>query len=645
MCFSSKEGRIGLTTVMTRVSVQERAKPNETKVEASSEASSLELMYQKRLDAFCAKPRAFTTKSERLFQLCIDRVYHKLASANPLKLKNKRVIVQCKESGFLGDIQRAVLTAEKIKAKYNYQVDLVFQRLTKTVEEIQSRIPSCFKVHFLSKKYEEMQEEFAEFIKSGDPIIGIMQSVSFSGIMTSAGFKRFDEFHHRMVYEAGYGQNLSVKDNTLSMGLDLVNEEGIMFENFSMYPLAKIETPWIKKALGISSSEDEAAYHTTNALYHAHIRTWQPQVAFLCAVAEKENLPRSNVNIRQIDIYLPLEYSLDQLEDWGLLKQIKEHLINCGINKITRITSQGPKTKVLSDKPGKEIRILSDSMSKADMEAIQSNSHPELFGARGCATFSEGVLRNTIPFFIPPSWLIGLFNGWQKMAEEKGLPHIINYLKLFSDLDSGIDEAEKSANKRYGCKRTGWFIGEPSYVLTDPNSIPRQYLQEEKCEVVEKIIAFSKSVATMCTTPELAAQFKEFNSYIHANCNFDHRLFAMVERGVILNNYPELIDLEKALQTQFNEIDLLKVEPSQAFKDKWALKPQDQHYQDALDSEIVLQRKLKCEMELAKIERQLEEGIEKAFAQQIDLSPKDASNDLPPAANSPSEVRPRLVSN
>ncbi len=491
--------------------------------------------FQKRL-AQLQKYNDSDTSKLLLFQFS-DYVY--ADAYRTLELNNKNILLHCAEAGNFGDISQTYFFAEKIKkARPDCNISILFQLQTKDKEPFEAVFPvKQYNTHFIPRfaVYNEKEKLLETAFNSGC-VIGVAVPIA-----TPHLYKK----HHRSLREYGFGTHPDTKDNNLSMGFSL-NEEGISIPTIPARQLHDIQSPWLKQALAINSSETQNQYHNKNQLYNLYTRDWTAYIVGINTIAALENK-----NSKVIDIVSPFQSTLQDLIDWKILD--RENLKKQGINKITRITSEGSESISLGDGEGKEMRIVSGAFSKSDLEALQQHSQP-FFGCTGDMTYSESVVLNKIPFYDIVSHKESFFKGMKKLAEDLNLESLSSFFNLLSNVVDNETEVYKKNTPR---KQGGWWGDPPCYDIANPTSVARKSVNE----LIPLYTQFANKIADCCSDPKLLHEVTQFNTYIQANCNVEAKLLAMVDRGLILANYPELIEVEKNLWERFqkNEISLESV--------------------------------------------------------------------------------------
>jgi len=470
----------------------------------------------------------------RFFQLIADHQYP--CNTN---LQNKNIILHCTQAGGLGDVSHIFHCAETIrKNRPDADIDVLIQPETVTKERISSLFPvDRFKTQFFDNSdYFGSTAKFEDLSKKGYPI-GIAVG------LTTSGNCHYRNPHFRMVREYGFAFHPNTKESTLSMGLG-GDEEGMNFPSIQPRTLTDITSDWLKGALNIHSPDDMAGYLRERKLYHMYMHNWTTQIASLYSVATLENQ-----NNQSLDVFIPLEYSLKQYIDWGILNLdfFQKHKIG----KLVRVTPEG--TEVIHLGPGKEMRILSGSIPKADMEAIQQHSQP-FFGCTGDLSFSEAVVLNKSPIYDAESFKKHFLNTLKNTAKERGYEHFARFIDLLQRQtvsEDGIYESPAIKPKKQG----GWYGSEVAFhlggLLSEPNSSNSIYTAKCIKALAPQLCSFGEEIAR-CYTPQLLEEAQALNSYLPENCNFDFRLIDMVNRGMYLKNYPDLIQVENQLWEKFN---------------------------------------------------------------------------------------------
>lgn len=465
------------------------------------------------------------SQKRRLFQLIADAAYPSHA-----ELKNRKITLHCTQLGGFGDVSQTYLCAELIKQGHpEIDVQVLIELQTASAEKIRQTFPvDRFKTMFLSSDYFEKERQFQDLAKESYPL-GIAAPVGPSGPY------QHSHPHLRTIKEYGFAWHPDTKNSTLSMGLGR-DEEGICFPKMAARPLSSVAAEWLRPVFG------QERYLETRKLYHMYVGSWEQQLAAIYSVAAVER-----GNCCPIDLFVPVKYSLKQLVEWGILdlNALKE----CGIGTILKRTAEGIESIRLGE--GKELQILSGAVAKTDMEAIQQHAQA-FFGCTGDLSFSEAVALDKLPFYEILGHKVHFFESLRAIAWERRLPHLtafFNALKGFFDCQNEIYERRKP--KKHGFYDTG-----PSMDLSDPNSLSR------KC-VPELAVAFTKfggQVALLYQNPALLIEARQLAAYLKQSVNFEERLIAIVNRGIFLQNHPDLIAFEEHL---FNEFEAGKKSESQ----------------------------------------------------------------------------------
>lgn len=463
----------------------------------------------------------------RFFQLS-DAIYSRLYPY--LSLPNKKVMLHCVESGGLGDISHTFIAADIIhKNRPDCALEIMVQPQTKTTTDLEITIAKIFSDKPIPVKVLSINHS-----KSQEIIKDLLLTHYFLGIAVGISSPELYRRHYRCFREHGFGLHCDTKENVLSMGL-APDEEGIPMPPVVPRPLSALTSDWLRNTLAIDSAETQANYLGTRKLYHQYFNHWAMQILALISIAciEKNNL-------QSIDIVMPLEYSLQELRDWGIWDLIAPFLAANGIGKIIRTTPAGSEFIYLTDK-GKDVRILSGpgSIPKKDNEAIQQHSSP-LFGSMGDVSFIEGVVLDKIIFYQISIHKIRFFKSLQEIAKEQTLDKVSNFLNLLAKFDENEDKIYKKNTPQ---RRGGWWEGAPSHDMRDKDSVPRRSIPQ----LVPQLLLMAQELAQCYLDPKLLSEMVEFNRYIKAHHDVTVRLLQNVDRGIILNNYPKLIDVENSL--------------------------------------------------------------------------------------------------
>jgi hypothetical protein len=338
----------------------------------------------------------------------------------------------------------------------------------------------------------------------------------------------------RTIKEYGFGLHPNTKGETLSMGFDSSLEEGITFPTIEDRNLTQIETLWMKNALNIHTLEDQYHYLADRTLYHMYMPSWSTQLICLNTIVEIEKQ-----DTKSIDVFMPVKHSLKDLQDWGALNV--ELLKENQIGKLVLVKPNGK--EVLEIGPvGKEMRILSGSISKGDMHTIQKCSQP-FFGCTGNLTFSEGILQDKLLIYDLLQHQNYFDKTWFKILQTQGWAHLENFKKVLHDYFL----LEAQILDKYVPRKLNYYQSEPSYELSDPDSVPRKAMKELAMEFPRS----SKRMADLYRNPALLAESHSFNAHIKENYDCEHRIMEIVNRGLVLSNYPHLIQVENQLREQF----------------------------------------------------------------------------------------------
>lgn len=495
----------------------------EKRVEQADSSSAY--LLKKRIEEF--GPSEDTIKLKRLFQIIVDSVYSDLFPQ--LKLNKTNILLHCSERGNFGDIASTLFCAELIKKRRpECDINILFELMTLQQNVVNNVFqPTTFKVDFTSNDYITKEQIFSEKLKAATCVLGI--SV---GIGTALLYKS----QHRNLWEYGYYWHPDTKDETLSMGLN-VSEEGIMVPTIQPKKLSEIKTPWVIQALS-----------GANKIYHMHRRNWYLQILSLYQVAALEDSQQSS-----FAIVLPLVYSLKNYIDWGMLDI--DYLKSKGIKLINRHTPEGIETIQLQE-PGKEMAILSGAIPKPDMEIIQQYSE-DFFGCGGDNTISECIALEKIPYYDGSEQKSWFFDSMIDLAKELKLNQLTTFFELLRQLISEVREIYATNTP----KKRGFYSADPSFDLTDSNSVPR--MSAKAIDV--KLKTLTEAMSSLTANPEVVNEARQFCQFIKINRNVEPRLIASIDRGLILGNYPELIETEKAMWEQFKAGKITVAELGEAF--------------------------------------------------------------------------------
>ncbi|MDR3491271.1 MAG: hypothetical protein P4M12_04405 [Gammaproteobacteria bacterium] len=483
--------------------------------------------------------------SVREFQLS-DYVYTQMVQG--LKLENNNVTLHCKEAGNFGDISQVYFCAALIKkARPDCNINVVIQLQTKDKKSVEAIFPvNEFNTQFLSSDYFVQEKEIKRLIESGC-LVGI--SVGVNG-------PAFEKTHHRALREYGFSKHPDTKGHNLSMGL-AVDEEGISIPVMTPRRLTDIQSPWLKQAFGIFDQEELKHYKSKTKLYNLYTRDWVVVCVGINSVVAIEEKNKQN-----IDLVTPFDFTLEEMiarkdpvHEYGQKEKIEvsscqildvANLRKNGIGKISRITDAGIETVSIGE--GKELRIFSGQFSKQDMEAIQQNSEL-FFGCTGDMSFSEAVSLNKIPFYDIPNHKQVFFDSLKELAQKN---HLENLVKFF-DLIAQIGEKQSEIFKRHTPRKQGWY-SEINYNMKDHQSVARRALIDK--EFIPSMIKIADEIAQCYSNPKLYEESTKLNDYIKANYNVENKLLAIVDRGLILANYPELIEVENKIWERFDKKEI-----------------------------------------------------------------------------------------
>lgn len=483
--------------------------------------------------------------NDKLFQLT-DFDYADMLPK--LSLENNDILLHCHEAGNLGDISQTFFCAALIRKHYpESKISIAFMLESISEETVNKLFPSTdITTHFLSRyDYHERQKQMAELVDTRCTI-GIAVGIHATVLYRS---------HHRTIREYGFGSHPDTKNNILSMGLG-VNEEGITIPSTTLRQLSDIQSPWVKEAL-IENS----------ALYHMHLREWPMQIVALYSSALIQNNQQD-----PIVIVLPLTVSLQNLIDWEILD--KDYLIKNGIGAICRHTPLGIERITLSNS-GKEMRILCGQIPKKEMEMIQQHANP-LFGCTGDMSFSEAIALNKIPLYECAPHKFNFFNSVKKLAESQQLTTLSSLFSQVLEFDSWINNQYRINTPR----KISWYQKAPSYDFDNDQSVPRISHQKTKGSddsFPNRIKRLSEFVAGHFTSNKLEQEAIKLSAYIRENYNFEQKLMAIVARGLILKNFPELIITENELLDRYRKREMTLDEVSETLRNAIESAPKKNH--------------------------------------------------------------------
>jgi hypothetical protein len=454
-------------------------------------------------------------RKRRLFQLITDYQYPS-APLNPGK-----ITLHCSQAGGLGDVSQAFLCSQLIQKNCPAaEVEILIDLKTSSEEQINKIFPTQqFKTSFLSQTYTEGEKQLAALLQDRY-LLGIAQPIGLAGPFS----RQYP--HLRTVRE--YGFSALCQPNELSLGLG-IEEEGIPLPEITFRSLSELQSPWIKKEL-------------QGTLYCMYLSLWSSQLTALYTVAAIEQK-----NQTPIDLFLPLSYSLAQLVEWKCLDL--DFLKKQKIGTLILITPQGKEQLDLGE--GKTIKIFSGSIPKSDMEIIQQHSE-QMMGCTGDLSVSEAIALDKIPFYEVHDHKTKFVNSWKTLAIQLACP-------LFANLLGELDQQRMGKNQiydKYTPKKICWFASEPSTELADENSLPRKAMEELR----PKLSEFGEKIGALYTNQELSKQAALVNAYIAQKCNFESRLMSIVNRGLILQQHPELVAVEESLWERFKNREIGEAE-------------------------------------------------------------------------------------
>jgi hypothetical protein len=482
-------------------------------------------VYQGRLDP---------NNKQRLFQTCVDYQY----SGVTAPLNNKNIVLHCIQAEGLGDVSQTFLFAEKIRAQRpDASITIAIQCESVSEEQVRASFPTDrFPTQFISKwDYYKAQAQMNALRQKTGCMIGVAVPILDPKLLGSPA---------RTIREYGLALHPDTKDDTLSMGFDNL-EEGITFPKIENQDLYQIKTEWLRKALNANTIDDQNSYLANRNLYHMYMPSWSTQIISLYSVAGIEKQ-----NSKPIDVFMPVKHSLNDLIAWGALNV--ELLKENQIGKLVLVKPTG--TETIEIGPGKEMRILSGSVAKTEMHAIQKHSQP-FFGCTGNLTFSEGVIQDKLLVYdllthqahFDKTWInILKQNHWTQLEKFK------NTLKQYFVLETEILQ-------KYVPKKR-FYQGDPSYSLSVADSVPRRALNE----LAKEFPKYSQQMVDLYKNPSILRESHAFNAHIKENYDCEARIMEIVDRGLVLTNYPHLIAVENNLWREFSQGRLSETEVVEA---------------------------------------------------------------------------------
>lgn len=455
---------------------------------------------------------------EKEFQLIRDLVYKDIKS-NP---KNNTITLHCNKINGNGDIAHAVLCAKKIKTTFvNFEIIIAIECQPHEINSVLNMFPADdFKFEFISTDYFKKETQLENMVAESACVLGIAAPIG------SALLRNFPSLK-----EYGFGNHPDTKGETLSMGFDASSEEGINFPIISEHNF-KITTPWLNSILS-----DPQETH----LYHMYMpaSAWTMQIIALYSIAQIE-FKNSN---QSIDIFMPLEYSIDKLIEFRALhiNQLQQY----GIGQIISVSHHNNETifhsTVLGE--GKTLRIINGPVNKLDMEVIEQYAQP-FFGCTGDSSFSAAIKRGKVPFYANPGWKKNLMLSWLSIMNEsteyKALASLVELLIKF-------EKDEFSSYDKHRPRKISFYQPDPSMSLNDPSSLPRQALPE----LAPKLVEYATQIAKIYLETEIIDEAKKFGEYASTNFEINERLLSIVSRALVIKEYPNAIEIEKQLELAF----------------------------------------------------------------------------------------------
>ncbi len=469
--------------------------------------------------------RLQSNDKQRLFQTCVDYQY----SGVTAPLSNKNIVLHCYQIDGLGDVSQTFLFAEKIRAQ-RPDASITIAIECKSISEGQvrasfptDRFPTEFISHWDPLKADSQMGALRQ--KTGC-MIGVAVPISNPELLGG--------YPARTIKEYGFARHPDTKGDTLSMGFDDL-EEGITFPKIEGQDLYQIKTDWLRKALNVNTSDDQDYYLANRNLYHMYMPSWSTQIISLYSVVGIEKQ-----NSKPIDVFMPVKHSLKDLIAWGALNV--ELLKENQIGKLILVKSTG--TETIDIGPGKEMRILSGSVAKTDMHTIQKHSQP-FFGCTGNLTFSEGVIQDKLLIYDSLTHLEHFDKTWINILQQNHWTQ----LEKFKNALKEYFVVETQILQKYIPRKISFYQGDLSYSLSDDDSVPRRALNE----LAKEFPKYSQQMVDLYKNPMTLSEAHAFNAHIKENYDCESRIMEIVDRGLVLTNYPYLIKLENQLWEDFSQ--------------------------------------------------------------------------------------------
>jgi hypothetical protein len=488
-----------------------------------------------------ARRRKTTTAEDRtrLFQVIADHLYPSVSAAS----QNKDLILHCHclPDG-LGDVGQTLLFADIVKEERpDCNVTIVIEAAG---SDLQRKISNVFP---LNKYKVVFAHQFDGQIKKIDGYpLGVAVSATLS-VLEKLPRPPFA----RTLREYGFAFHCDTKEDWLSLGLR-DNEEGINFPRIQIRAWERIQSPWLKNIID-----------PKRKIYCQYLPTSFYKLTAIYAVVAIESK-----NEQSIDIFMPIECSLKELLDRGVLDA--DLLKRDGIGRVASVRQADEVSVATESLPirngvGKELRIISGKIPKVDMEIIQQKAEA-FYGCTGDMSLSEGLALNKAIFYDMPNHKFRLLPSLIDVAHEMKFVRVENFLKVLQIFNTKeMETAEKTENfklrKRVGGGMFGaWLdaildIFDKNFggLKSDYTITPQDNNAVAHClkGITQAAVQFAAELVGVYQDPLFMQEMQAFAKYIRENYNAKSRLLANVDRGVFLQNHPDVFEIEKGLRGNF----------------------------------------------------------------------------------------------